>query len=195
MMFGGRMTEFSRRRRRAAAALVLFSTLVGAVAPARAQFFFPFFFDNRPTAHPAPGPAPQAKPRPHPRPKPRAAEKKPSLDRAEAKPTAPAPLVDTPPPYQAQLLRLAEIMGGLAVLQPLCGGAPDPLRSQMEALMAAENAGPAQRERLAGAYNRGFEGWRAFYRDCTANARVAQARFTQEGAQIAHDISARYRAN
>lgn len=181
---------------RLAAAVCAVVIVISAQTPARAQFFFPFFFDNRPTARPAPAPAPQASPRPHPRPKPRSVEKKGLVVKPDAGAPTPAPVVDgPPPPYQSQLLRLAEVMGALSALRPLCGEGQGALRAEMEALMAAENAGPRQRERLAGAYNRGFDGWRAFYRDCTDNARVAAARFGQEGARLSHEIAARYRAN
>ncbi|HUO53317.1 MAG TPA: TIGR02301 family protein [Rhodoblastus sp.] len=120
-----------------------------------------------------------------------------------------APAVEgPPPPYEPQLLRLSEIMGALSYLQGLCGApASDKTadksldkslnswRSQMESLMTAENAGPNRRERLAGAYNRGLQGYEYFYHGCTANARLVRERFLDEGAKIAHDISAKYRAN
>jgi uncharacterized protein (TIGR02301 family) len=188
-----------------------------AAPPARAQFFFPFF-DNRPTKRPDVdfwgrrradgGAAEKPRPKPH-REKPRAADKKPkgaepakpAAADAAAKPAA--PVVEGPPPtYEPQLLRLSEIMGALTYLQTICaapGQGRDAnataWRSQMENLMEAEAAGPSRREKLAGAYNRGLQGYEFSYHVCTPSARLARQRFLDEGAQLAHDISARYRAN
>ncbi len=187
-------------------------------SPARAQFFFPFF-DNRPSRPPS------AEIRRHPahheartknklhRPKLREAEErrhkaggKPiALAKAEAPASA---VVEGPPPaYEPQLLRLSEIMGALAYLQTVCASqtanlaatkssSEDPIwRERMQDLMAAEAAGPALREKLAGAFNRGLRGYEFSYRVCTPNALLARSRFLDEGAQLAHEISTQYRAN
>jgi uncharacterized protein (TIGR02301 family) len=187
-------------------------------SPARAQFFFPFF-DNRPTKRPDVdfwgrrrdedwGARPR--PRPH-RERPRVEERKakptdhhakiPS-DKGQAKPAEAAVVEGPPPPYEPQLLRLSEIMGALAYLQTICGaasgsraGAESAWREQMENLMTAEAAGPSRREKLAGAYNHGLRGYEFSYHACTPNAQLVRQRFLDEGAQLAHDISARYRAN
>ncbi|MDI9847586.1 TIGR02301 family protein [Rhodoblastus sp. 17X3] len=187
-----------------------------AMVPARAQFFFPFF-DNRPTKRPDTdfwgrrrddsGPAEQrARPRPH-REKPRVDAKKPKAPEPAKPQTAnvdsAAPVIEgPPPPYEPQLLRLSEIMGALSYLQTICGAPAggtavngDAWREQMENLMNAEAAGPSRREKLAGAYNRGLYGYEFSYHACTSNARLARQRFLDEGAQLSHDISARYRAN
>jgi uncharacterized protein (TIGR02301 family) len=127
------------------------------------------------------------------------------------KPPAPPPsVVEAPPPaYEPQLLRLSEIMGSLAYLQTICaeqgpptpvnvqsGAAEDaPWRDRMENLMTAEDAGTARREKLAGAYNRGWQGYQYSYRMCTPNAQLARRRFLDEGARLAHTVSTRYRAN
>jgi uncharacterized protein (TIGR02301 family) len=197
--------------------LVLGLTWAGAaLVPARAQFFFPFF-DNRPTNRPDAnfwgrrrsdgGPAEQrARPKPH-REKPRVDAKKPKAPEPAKSQTAnidpTAPVVEgPPPPYEPQLLRLSEIMGALSYLQTICG-APSAgsaasgaaWREQMENLMNAEAAGPSRREKLAGAYNRGLRGYEFSYHACTSNAQLARRRFLDEGAQLSHEISARYRAN
>jgi uncharacterized protein (TIGR02301 family) len=128
-----------------------------------------------------------------------------------SKPSAPPPVAEAPPPaYEPQLLRLSEIMGSLAYLQTICAeqappapvnaqsGATTedaPWRDRMETLMTAEDAGPARREKLAGAYNRGWQGYQYSYRMCTPNAQLARRRFLDEGARLAHDVSTQYRAN
>ena len=115
---------------------------------------------------------------------------------AKAEPQkAATPQVEGPPPaYEPQLLRLSEIMGALAVLDPLCSdsGAAG-WRDSMQKLMDAQESGPMQRERLAGAYNRGLRGYTYFHRRCTAGADLARVRLMDEGGRLAHDIAATYR--
>lgn len=207
--------------RRSRPGLLVLGLLAGAVgfaaqsgAPARAQFFFPFF-DNRPTTAPNAGYGARRragelhrKPKTHK--KRNAADKNaksPEAAKQEAAKAAagasPAPQAEgPPPPYEPQLLRLSEIMGALSYLQPLCGASAAknaakiaPWRAEMENLMNAEDAGPSRREKLAGAFNRGLRGYEYAYHACTPSARLVSARFLDEGARIAHDISARYRAN
>ena len=102
-------------------------------------------------------------------------------------PQAPAPAA---PPYEPQMLRLAEIMGALAYLRDLCGdGDGAEYRARMSALLDAEGREPERREKLAGAYNRGYSGYAANYGVCTPNARLAIDRFVKEGGRIARDIS------
>ncbi len=110
-------------------------------------------------------------------------EKKPAA--LEAAPGAPL--------YEGQLLRLSEIMGALAYLRDLCGdGDGEEYRSRMAALLDAEGTTPERREKLAGAYNRGYRGYETTYGQCTPNARSAIARFVAEGGRLARDISDRY---
>src|SRR4051812_27056026 len=89
---------------------------------------------------------------------------------APAKPPEPAapPSEAPPPPYEKDLLRLSEVVGSLAFLRSLCAG-PDATEwpKRMQALLDSEGATPARRERLAGAYNRGYRGYALTYRSCT----------------------------
>jgi uncharacterized protein (TIGR02301 family) len=97
------------------------------------------------------------------------------------------------PPYEPQLLRLSELLGALTYLQNLCGGQKgDIWRDKMTALMDAETQNETRRERLAGAYNRGFEGYELNYRQCTPNAQAIITRFLDESSRIARDVSLRY---
>ena len=220
-------------RSRNGAILILFGLALASGAPARAQFFFPFF-DNRPSHPPSAAPrhpahrsereAVESRQKAH-RAKERAREerarkslKSGNARGGAAKAEAPPPAVEgPPPPYEPQLLRLSEIMGALAYLQTICAeptvkiasastrsGASSadaalsgeaPWRDRMQNLMSAEGAGPARREKLAGAFNRGLRGYQFSYRVCTPSARLACRRFLDEGGQIAHDISTQYRAN
>jgi uncharacterized protein (TIGR02301 family) len=120
--------------------------------------------------------------------------------KSEAKP-APAAGTQAPPPstaerlppYEPQLLRLAEIVGALAYLRDLCGaGDGAKFRSAMKALQDADGADQPQRDLLAGAYNRGFEGYRLSYRTCNAAAGEVIARFLTETARISAELAGRY---
>lgn len=109
-------------------------------------------------------------------------------------PAVEKPAAEPPPPYEAQLLRLSEILGALAYLEELCGSARDgaEVREQMAALIEAEAASPARKARFAGAYNKGFRGFEQIYASCTPNAGVLIARFLVEGQQIARDVANRF---
>lgn len=134
------------------------------------------------------------RPRPHPHPHPFASAPKPSV--ATGKPGTPATASvpdEPPPPYEPQLLRLSELLGALTYLQNLCSGHSGQIwRDKMTALMDAETQNPLRRSRLAGAYNRGFNGYELSYRACTPNAQAVISRFLDESGKIARDVSHRY---
>lgn len=110
-----------------------------------------------------------------------------------APPPAPPQPLEPAPPYEKQLLRLAEILGALAWLTELCGERPgDQWRKQMAALMEAEATTQPRRERLAGAYNRGFRGYGAMHRRCSPSAELIITRFLDEGGRIARDVANRF---
>ena len=105
----------------------------------------------------------------------------------------PPPPEPPPPPYEPQLIRLAEIMGTLAYLRELCGE-PDSVdwNLKMRALLETEARTDTRRERLAGAYNRGFRGYEVIYRSCTPAAQSIISRFLDEGGRLAHEITNRF---
>lgn len=97
------------------------------------------------------------------------------------------------PAYQADLLRLSEILGAVQFLRELCGSNEGPLwRDQMQALIDSEQPDDDVRARMIDRYNRGYESYRSVYRMCTDSARQAVDRYLQEGAQIAAEVAARY---
>lgn len=111
-----------------------------------------------------------------------------------AAPAAPPPSADTAaPPYERQLLRLAEILGALSFLRDICGDNDSAeWRQRMAALIDAEGVTDARKERLAGAYNRGFRSYETIYRNCTPNAELAITRYLDEGQKIVRDVASRY---
>lgn len=112
-----------------------------------------------------------------------------------AKPAeAPAPPPEPPPPpYEREILRLSEVMGSLAFLRMLCTAPDAPQWPQrMQALLEAEGTTPVRRERLAGAYNRGYSAYSLTYRSCTASAAEATERYVKEGNTLSQLLSSRY---
>jgi len=116
-------------------------------------------------------------------------------------PAAPAPQTDPglqglssgPPPYDDELLRLSEILGSMHYLRTLCGSSEGSLwRDQMQGLLDSEQPDADRRARFVDRFNRGYEGFRAVYRSCTAAATEVMDRYMAEGARIARDIVARY---
>lgn len=104
----------------------------------------------------------------------------------------PAPVRAMDPPYQAQMQRLAEVLGSLYFLQPLCGFEEEDWRQQMADLIALDEPDEDRRQRLAGAFNAGYEGYARFYRSCTPSAREAMTRLLREGEAAARTIHSRY---
>ena len=199
--------------RRVAPALAAALTLA---QPALAQNFFERLFGAPQGVPPGQGvppqyrPQPQYLPQPQPGYQPRYGPQPPPQRRSQPQPPAqqrpapqqppqqqqaePAPAAEPPPaPYEKELLRLAEIIGSLALLRPLCT-APDASEwsRRMQFLLEAEGTTPGRRERLAGAYNKGYQAYALTYRVCTPSAQVASARYIKEGEQLARNITGRY---
>lgn len=99
-----------------------------------------------------------------------------------------------PPPYEARLLRLAEILGSIQYLRNLCNSEGEPgWRESMQALLDSETVGePDRRAQLTAGYNRGFRAFASVYTTCTASALVAEERYRHEGATLIAEIVARY---
>ena len=188
--------------------LVLPALWLAMPQPAAAQGFFERLFGVPPRPQPGqPGqPVPQQPYRPQPqyrppqqspqqqrRPQPPQSQR-PAAQQQPQQQAEPAPAVEPPPaPYEKELLRLAEIMGSLAMLRPLCS-APDATEwsRRMQVLLEAEGTTPGRRERLAGAYNKGYQAYALTYRVCTPSAQEASVRFLSEGEQLARNITGRY---
>jgi uncharacterized protein (TIGR02301 family) len=99
----------------------------------------------------------------------------------------------TPAPYEAQTLRLSEILGALAFLRELCAaGDGDDWRNKMTALLNAEAPSGARRDKYVAAFNSGFRGYELTYRSCTPNARAAIAHYLDEAGRLTGDLTYRY---
>ena len=125
----------------------------------------------------------------------------PAQQRAPAKPAAkPAEKEKEPPPppeqaapYDRDLMRLSEIVGSLAFLRSLCAASDaGEWPGRMKALIEAEGVTPGRRDRLAGAYNRGYRSYATTYRVCTPAADEASGRFVAEGERLSHALAGRF---
>lgn len=112
---------------------------------------------------------------------------------AQAQP-APPPVQDSAPaPYDADLQRLAEILGSLQYLRTICGSKEgQKWRNEMQALIDSEAPSGERRRQIVARFNRGYRGFEQTYRTCTPAADLAIRRYLDEGARIARDITARY---
>lgn len=97
------------------------------------------------------------------------------------------------PPFEQDLMRLAEVMGALHFLRPLCGASDAPTwRQNMEALLLAETDDENRRRRFIERFNQGYRGFSAVYRDCTSAARIAMTQYISEGETLIADVTSRY---
>ena len=104
--------------------------------------------------------------------------------------TVPALAID--PPYQRQMERLAEIMGSLYFLQPLCQPQTTDWRAQMAELITLDEPDEDRRQRLAGAFNGGYTAFARFHRACTPAAKEALTRLLTEAEKTAREIHTRF---
>lgn len=97
------------------------------------------------------------------------------------------------PPYEADLMRLSEIMGALHFLRPLCGHPDDPSwRLQMENLLEAETVEGARQRRFVERFNQGYRGFASVYQSCSPSARIAMKHYVNEARELIKASSSRY---
>lgn len=116
-----------------------------------------------------------------------------------AKPSAPAkaapagkPTVRTP--YDASLERLAEILGALHHLAPLCTPDQDKemWRQQMIDLIRTETPEASRRAKLVARFNRTYRSYSEIYGKCTPSARRSLLLYMKEGETLTRDVAARF---
>jgi uncharacterized protein (TIGR02301 family) len=96
-------------------------------------------------------------------------------------------------PFDADLQRLAEILGTQHYLRGICGANEGAKwRNEMQALIDAETPSGERRARMIAGFNRGYNGFQQTYRVCTPAANVAIRRYIEEGVKISRDLTARY---
>ena len=98
-----------------------------------------------------------------------------------------------PAPFDANLQRLAEILGALHYLRGICGANEgQKWRNEVQALIDAEAPSGERRARMIASFNRGYRGYQQSYRTCTPAADLVIRRFLEEGSKIAREVTARY---
>lgn len=102
----------------------------------------------------------------------------------------PAQAID--PPYQPQMERLAEILGSLYFLNPLCAQNVTDWRQQMADLVTLDQPDEDRQQRLFGAFNGGYQAFARLYRSCTPSAEEALTRLLVEAEATARDIHTRF---
>ena len=111
----------------------------------------------------------------------------------QAEPEPQAPAATPAAPYDADLQRLAEILGALQYLRTVCkANDGQKWRDQMQALLDAEAPDGERRRKIVANFNRGYRGFQQTYRTCTPAADLVIRRYLDEGAKIAREITARY---
>ncbi|MGD9839889.1 MAG: TIGR02301 family protein [Afipia sp.] len=106
---------------------------------------------------------------------------------------APVRAQEAAAPFDADLQRLAEILGTLHYLRGICGSNEgQKWRAEMQALVDAETPSGERRSRMIASFNRGYNGFQQTYRSCTPAATVAIRRYLEEGSKISRDLTARY---
>lgn len=103
-----------------------------------------------------------------------------------------APALAVDPPYQRQMERLAEIMGSLYFLQPLCKTGNEDWRAQMAELIELDEPDDDRRQRLAGAFNGGYTAFSRFHKQCTPASREALSRLLSEAQRLSREIHTRF---
>lgn len=145
----------------------------GFAPQAKAQFFW--WFDQ----------PKKAAPKPRVKPKPPGDDLPPIVPRESSTPPPPDDR-----PYDAKLMRLAEILGAVHYLRELCGAQEGQVwRDQMKEILRNEGTTAVRRAKLVNAFNDGYRGYRRTYRTCTQSATLATARFSTEGATIAASLA------
>ncbi len=115
-----------------------------------------------------------------------------TVEGGEQKPEAPKIRV-LPPAYDAQMMRLSEILGALHYLRELCDAKEGQLwRGKMEELISKEEPTDERKAQMIARFNQGFRGFRETYRECTGSAVEANNRYLKEGAKLALEIPSRF---
>ena len=115
------------------------------------------------------------------------------------KPAVEAPKKALPAPptsdaAQGPLSELSETLGGLARLSELCAPdlKPNPWRARMEGFIDAEGEASGARERMNGAFNRGYADFSTSHQRCTPAARAAEDDLRREAGRLARLINQRF---
>jgi uncharacterized protein (TIGR02301 family) len=103
-----------------------------------------------------------------------------------------APALAVDPPYEPEMEHLAQALGSLYFLNPLCNATATDWRAQMADLITKDEPDPDRQGRLYGAFNAGYTAYSRLYRTCTPSAQDALARLLVDAESTARDINQHY---
>lgn len=95
-------------------------------------------------------------------------------------------------PFEANLVRLSEVLGSLHFLRNLCGEPTDAWIAHMERLLEAEDPDEVRRAKFIASFNAGYGAFEVNYTRCTPSAIEAISRYMKEGEQLTRDTAARF---
>lgn len=104
----------------------------------------------------------------------------------------PGPALAVDPPYEGEMEHLAEMLGSLYFLNPLCTPGATDWRQQMADLIRLDQPDDDRQQRLNGAFNAGYAAYSRLYRTCTPSAQEALSRLLIEAEASARDIHTHY---
>ena len=94
-------------------------------------------------------------------------------------------------PYDAKLMRLAEILGAVHYLRERCGANEGQAwRNRMNELIEGEGSASLRRAQLTSRFNNGYRSYSRTYQTCTPSAQTAIVRFLAEGAKLSDELAA-----
>ena len=96
------------------------------------------------------------------------------------------------PPYQADMERLAHIMGALYHLDNICLKSGQDWRADFGELMDLDEVDDDRRARLTTEFNMGYQDYFRLHVKCTDNAKMLLQRFANEGEDISRNIHTRF---
>lgn len=96
-------------------------------------------------------------------------------------------------PYDDRLAELAETLGALHHLRPLCG-APEAQtwRDQMQAILDAEQPSRERRQRVVDRFNQSYRSLAAVHRTCTPAARELAETYRLRGEVLGRELVTRW---
>lgn len=96
-------------------------------------------------------------------------------------------------PYDDKLAELAETLGALHLLRPLCGAAEaQTWRDQMAAVLDAEQPSRERRQRLVDRFNQAYRGLASVHRTCTPAARALAEIYRRRGEALGRELVSRW---
>lgn len=96
------------------------------------------------------------------------------------------------PPYENQMVQLAETLGSLHYLSNLCGTKTTLWRDQMNTLLTTEKADAARRKILISGFNNSYRSYADTYNQCTDQALKAIERFKIQGEKLSEGLIAHF---